>query len=234
MTRDWFLQSKQGISLIILLALSAGLEWWICVSGVHAPALFTLCVGFVTVAIILRVHPFVNGRRIAPRLLLASSVILGLSLLAPWFEARAGHRVLVGDRSEYDSSYGVCARRTTSVPNSHGFIAVLRQVECTGAPIVPASRDYFVFVHSKGAPDDAATLILAYREWSDSTSWQLEPRLIWDNGTALRVEMGQPSFITAKRSSAFGISIHYLTGRGLGTYIPSDIRFPKQAGWQIL
>ncbi len=67
----------------------------------------------------------------------------------------------MGNPGDYDAWNGVCGRAQSVIRGSGGAEATLRLVECTGAPIVPPSRDYFVFVHSRqDRADDLSTLAL--------------------------------------------------------------------------
>lgn len=98
-------------------------------------------------------------------------------------------------------------------PNGR-MVAALRLVECSGAPIVPPSRDYFIFIHQLNDIDanNKDTLVLGYREWSDAASWRVEPKITWLRNSLLQVRMGIPSLITTKRTDVGDVNVTYGSG----------------------
>lgn len=141
----------------------------------------------------------------------------------------------IGDSSEYDAFNGVCARNERVVPSGGGIIATLRQVECTGAPIVPPTRDYFVFIHRVGASDSRANLVLRYRQGSDDADWVTAPRLTWKDASSLSIAMGVPTtmfnYPTMMRTDIGGTKITYSVGSG-GLKIRNAYQFQSEKGWQ--
>ena len=119
----------------------------------------------------------------------------------------------IGNPGDYDAWNGVCGRAQSVVRGPGDAVAVLRQVECTGASIVPPFREYFVFVHGpQDSADDPGTLALGYREWSDDPGWRFEPEIKWRDKSSLRIAMGAPSFVTRKRNDVQGVGITYEAG----------------------
>jgi hypothetical protein len=118
----------------------------------------------------------------------------------------------MGNPGDYDAWNGVCGRAQSVIRGSGGAEATLRLVECTGAPIVPPSRDYFVFVHGRQDRGNyLSTLALAYREWSDD-DWQVRPDIKWLDKSELQIGMGNPSFTTRRRTELQGVRIIYAPG----------------------
>jgi len=114
---------------------------------------------------------------------------------------------------------------------NRGVIATLREVECTGSPIIPPSRDYFVFVHGAAEGLDRGNLVLAYREWSDG-DWQVAPRITWRSNSALKIETGQPSLMPYERTSIGGIALNRVVGNGVR--IPDEYEFQNGKDWHNL
>ncbi len=134
----------------------------------------------------------------------------------------------IGEPNNYDAFNGVCGRVNRVLLGPNRVVVVLREVECTGAPIIPPSRDYFVFVHADGnGENDYRNLALSYRVYSDSDSgWRTEPTLKWLRGSSLLVSMGATSYIWTKRSSVNDVQISYSAG---GTEISDEYRWAKCA-----
>jgi hypothetical protein len=141
--------------------------------------------------------------------------VLNISLAAALLTGCGGSQPPIGNRNEYDAFRGVCTRSEQDFmsPNG-GIVAALRLVECSGAPIVPASRDYFIFVHKLNDIDanNEDTLVLGYREWQDFTSFRVEPTVAWVGDSLLQVRTGVPSLITTKRTDVNGIRVTYGSG----------------------
>ena len=101
------------------------------------------------------------------------TLILALSMLVPLISRQVSWDPLdtawipTGIQSDYDAWNGGCGTRERNVTSAAGVIATIREVECTGAPMLPPSRDYFVFVHGANESIDRKTLVLAYREWAE-------------------------------------------------------------------
>lgn len=118
----------------------------------------------------------------------------------------------MGNPGDYDAWNGICGRAESVIRGSGGAEATLRLVECRGAPMVPPSRDYFVFVHSRqDRADDLSTLALAYREWSDD-DWQVGPDIEWLDRSQLQIAMGNPSFTSRRRTEVQAVRIIYAPG----------------------
>lgn len=132
----------------------------------------------------------------------------------------------IGEPNDYDAFEGVCGRVDRAFPGPNRVVAVLREVECTGAPIIPPLRDYLVFVHSDGrSANDYRNLALGYRVYSDlDGGWRTEPTLRWLSGSSLLVSMGAASYIRTKRSSVNDVQISYSVG---GTKISDEYRWAR-------
>ena len=141
----------------------------------------------------------------------------------------------IGERTEYDAFNGVCARNESAVPSADGTVAMLRQVECTGAPIIPPTRDYFVFIHRVGASDSRANLVLRYREGSDDADWVTAPRLTWKAASSLSIAIGVPTtmfnYPTMMRTDIGGTRVTYSVGKG-GLKIRNAYQFQSEKGWR--
>jgi hypothetical protein len=141
-----------------------------------------------------------------------------------------GSQPPIGNPNEYDVARGGCARSEQDFASPSGtMVAALRLVECTGAPVVPPSRDYFIFVHKLNEIDanNKDTLVLGYREWSDAAGWRTEPKVTWLRDSLLQVHMGSPSLTTTKRFKVNGIDVIYASGgikigAGLGAKCPGS------------
>jgi hypothetical protein len=136
-----------------------------------------------------------------------------------------GSQPPIGSRAEYDGFNGVCRASEQQVSGPEHMAGTLRTVECTGAPIVPASRDYFIFIHNTAGShvNTQDSLAVGYREYSDAPGWRFQPDVVWPSRTSLRVAMGVPSYVTTKRSEVNGINVSYARGgrdRGEGERFP--------------
>lgn len=140
-----------------------------------------------------------------------------------------------GIPSDYDAWNGVCGTRQRDISNAAGLIATLREVECTGAPIIPPSRDYFVFVHDANETPHRRNLILAYREWDDEQAgnkWRVAPRITWKDESVLTIVSGQPSQVRLSRSHVDGITVDHAVGKGVR--LPDNYQYRSGNGWQSL
>lgn len=135
----------------------------------------------------------------------------------------------IGEPNNYDAFDGVCGRVNRTFPGPSQVVAVLREVECTGAPIIPPLRDYFVFVHSGDRSDNQyRDLALGYRVYSDlDGGWRTEPTLEWLNRSSLLVSMGAASYFWTKKPSVNGVQIRYSVG---GTKISDEYRWARCRG----
>jgi hypothetical protein len=140
----------------------------------------------------------------------------------------------IGQADEYDAWNGGCGRIETSVPSGGSEMATLREVECTGAPIVPPSRDYFIFIHRMGTSElNERGLAIAYRVFSDTGEWNLAPKLLWTSTSSLHITTGIPSIVTSQRSDIDGVRVTIRIGGG-GEVISGAYRFRDGNGWQPL
>ena len=143
--------------------------------------------------------------------------VVAFSIALLFLLGGAQHRLAwqhnIGSFSEYDPWNGGCGRSDAVFRSTGGSVAVLRQVECTGAPIVPPSRDYFVFIHRPGDDhNDKNTLVLGYRAWAGDPGWRIEPTLAWAGNSLLRIRMGEPSFVTERRDALGNVKLTYTPG----------------------
>jgi hypothetical protein len=134
----------------------------------------------------------------------------------------------IGEPDNYD---GVCGRATKVLPGPNRVVAVLREVECTGAPFGSPWRDYFIFVHSKGnGENDYRSLALSYRVSSESDNgWSTERKLKWLSGSSLLIGTGTASDIWTKRRSVNAIRITYAAE---GTKITHKYRWARYPNCQ--
>lgn len=160
-------------------------------------------------------------------------VVLGTALCITLIAcyAKTSSAYFTGDPSNYGAFNGVCGRAQHVVAGSSGDVAVLREVECTGAPIVPGSRDYFVFVHrGNESHNNLSNLVLGYREWGSDADWRTAPTVAWIGVSSLQIRMGSPSIIMSQRSAIGDVSIQYrVGGRNVSdeyTLVPCKDRAP--------
>ena len=157
----------------------------------------------------------------------------GICAAAAMLAGCSGSQPPIGNRNEYDAFRGGCARSEQDFASPGGtMVAALRLVECSGAPVVPPSRDYFIFVHKLNYTDanDKDTLAVGYREWSDAAGWRTEPKVTWLRDSLLQVHMGNPSLTTTKRFNVNGIDVIYASG---GIKLGADFgpKCPGSADW---
>lgn len=117
----------------------------------------------------------------------------------------------IGEPYNYDAFNGICGRTNRAVPGPGRAFAVLREVECTDAPFVPASTDYFVFVHSGVTSENGYyDLAFSYRVWSDDDD-STEPTVTWLGESSLLIGSGVASTVWTKRSDVNGVQVSYHT-----------------------
>ena len=169
------------------------------------------------------------------------TLILTFSMLLPLVSTNVSWDPLdtawipTGIPSDYDAWNGDCGTRERNLSNGAGVVATLREVECTGAPIVPPSRDYFVFVRGAHQNVGRKTLVLAYREWADDEArgaWRLAPRIAWTSESALTIESGRPSIVPLERTCMDGVTVDHIIDKGLP--LPDVYRFGSGNGWMSL
>lgn len=177
----------------------------------------------------LRINNFTIGG--TPRRILLGiatvAFIFALSFSVPILHVYL-RREPIGDISEYDGFNGTCEWKESILPNGRGVVAALRQVVCSGAPIVPPTRDYFVFIRKPEDKDTAANLILGYRQWPTDAYWDVAPVLTWRTSSSLEVKTGVSLQVSTLRTNIGSIEITFKTG---GSHVMSDYGFRRGNGW---
>jgi hypothetical protein len=186
------------------------------------------CIGVVIVSLAAIAH---CGRARRVRWLNFAVICLTASLIL--LSMVAGQKIVaereIGSADEYDVFMRPCGTIDRSYLKG-SEVAVLRVVECAGGPIVPPSRNYFVFVHDRGSRNDSSALVLGYRVWADGPAWRTEPTIKWLDKSWLLIAMRAPSFVTLQRRAIHGIRVAYAFG---GTDIGDHYRLTTcaQGAW---
>jgi hypothetical protein len=166
-------------------------------------------------------------------LIVAVSMLVPLVTRDPSWDPLGTAWIPTGIPGDYDAWNGGCGARQRDVSNAAHLIATLREVECTGAPIIPPSRDYFVFVHGADETPNRRNLILAYREWADDDAGdngRVALRIVWTDESVLTIVSGRPSQVRLSNSHVNGITVDHVIGKGVR--LPDNYQYRSGNGWQ--